>query len=188
MDKTKVRDKYMITGYHDGYYQVRKFTKSQLRSKTYDVKGSECYPVLPNVLETFPNHAKGRYESDDESDDEAHVSPSSQHPSFLVEPGSGSGVSPNATLHDVQSPNLPEDPGQHFSYSPDVGVSGNDQVLDITPPDDIIQPLDISQTVTDTHSKASDAISQTLPETSLPRCSKRVRRPPERFGDCVSDF
>ena len=49
-DKTKARDKYMITSISDDMCQVRKFSKSQFRAKPYDVRIIDCYPVLPTTL------------------------------------------------------------------------------------------------------------------------------------------
>ena len=49
-DKTKARDKYLVTTIDDEWCQVRKFTKSEFRAKAYDVRISDCYPVVPSTL------------------------------------------------------------------------------------------------------------------------------------------
>jgi len=53
-DKCKARDKYiyMVTqiSRDDGWCQLRKFTSSQLRSKTYDVRVCDCYLVAPTIV------------------------------------------------------------------------------------------------------------------------------------------
>ena len=49
-DKTKARDKYMVTEILDEWCKIRKFVKSQFRSKTYDVLVADCYPVTPTTL------------------------------------------------------------------------------------------------------------------------------------------
>ena len=48
-DKTKARDKYIVTKLIDeNNCQIRKFTKSQFRSKVYNVLLSEIFPIIPN--------------------------------------------------------------------------------------------------------------------------------------------
>ena len=51
-DKCKARDKYMVTQISRdyGWCQLRKFTSSQLRSKTYDVRVCNCYLVAPTIV------------------------------------------------------------------------------------------------------------------------------------------
>ena len=52
-DKTKPREKYMVVSIDESTCQVRKFTKSQFRSKTYSIHLTDCFPVIPNKL--IPN-------------------------------------------------------------------------------------------------------------------------------------
>ena len=49
-DKTRSRDKYIVTAVSDNNCQIRKFTKNQFRAKTYHVKKSDCYTIRPTVL------------------------------------------------------------------------------------------------------------------------------------------
>ncbi len=51
-DKTMIRDKYLITSISDDsdWCQLRKFTRSQFRSKTYDIHLCEYYLALPTTL------------------------------------------------------------------------------------------------------------------------------------------
>lgn len=49
-DKTKARDKYMVTAISGEWCEIRKFTKSQFRSKTYDVRLSDCFPITSTTL------------------------------------------------------------------------------------------------------------------------------------------
>ena len=49
-EKTHARDRYIVVGMTDGWCKIRKFTRSQLRAKVYDVKVSDCYPVAPTIL------------------------------------------------------------------------------------------------------------------------------------------
>ncbi len=59
-DKTKVRDRYMVTAKSDLSCQVRKFTKNQFRSKVYDVPLSNCYKVPPSTLaQSTPGPIRG---------------------------------------------------------------------------------------------------------------------------------
>ncbi len=53
-DKTMVRDKYMVASVDSDRCQLRKFTQSQFRSKTYDVRLCDCYPISSTVLEQWP--------------------------------------------------------------------------------------------------------------------------------------
>ena len=53
-DKTRARDKYLVTSVSEPWCQLRKFTKSQFRSKVYDVKLSNCYLVSPTILAQSP--------------------------------------------------------------------------------------------------------------------------------------
>jgi hypothetical protein len=73
-DKTCARDKYLVTSLEHDQCQVRKFTKSQFRSKVYDVPYSDVYPVLPT---TTSNHTHELVTSD-ESDSDADQSVLSQ--------------------------------------------------------------------------------------------------------------
>ena len=47
-DKTKSRDKYLVVETNNCTCRVHKFTKSQFRSKTYEVKLTDCYPIRSN--------------------------------------------------------------------------------------------------------------------------------------------
>ena len=49
-DKTRGRDKYLVVSKNDIMCQLRKFTTSPFRSKTYDVCLSDCFPVVSTAL------------------------------------------------------------------------------------------------------------------------------------------
>lgn len=49
-DKTKCRDRYLVVDVNDTLCRVRKFTKNQFRSKSYDVNLTECYPVKSEMM------------------------------------------------------------------------------------------------------------------------------------------
>ena len=51
-DNCRARDKCMVTKLinGEGWCQLRKFTTSQFRSKTYDVRISDCYIIAPLEL------------------------------------------------------------------------------------------------------------------------------------------
>ena len=49
-DKHSARNKYLVVGLSDDSCEVRKFTKSQFRTKSYTVPTSNCYKVSPNPL------------------------------------------------------------------------------------------------------------------------------------------
>lgn len=69
-DKTKARDRYMITDVKDIHYEIRKFTKSQFRSKTYLVHKLQCYKVKPSILvfDHDPGPIRGLLFNHDEDD------------------------------------------------------------------------------------------------------------------------
>ncbi|XP_067664175.1 uncharacterized protein [Haliotis asinina] len=47
--KTHARDKYLVTGVSEDKCQLRKFVRSQFRSKLYTVRPSDCYHVKPTI-------------------------------------------------------------------------------------------------------------------------------------------
>ena len=77
-EKTRSRDKYIVVNIDSVSCTVRKFTSSQLRSKTYCVPLTDIYPVLSNTLTSgLPLH--GPTHSSDtvgHTCDDAHVTPS----------------------------------------------------------------------------------------------------------------
>ena len=77
-DKTKAKEKYMIINISDEWCQVRKFTKTQFRSKTYDMKISECLPITITVLARSPPGPIRGIESPQHSDDEEECDPLAQ--------------------------------------------------------------------------------------------------------------
>ena len=50
-DKTRARDRYLVTEVNENCCTVQKFVKSQLRSKRYQLKLTEVYPVSPELIE-----------------------------------------------------------------------------------------------------------------------------------------
>ena len=48
-DKCKARDKYIITKLNGDRCEVRKFTTSQFRARTYDVLITDCYPISQTI-------------------------------------------------------------------------------------------------------------------------------------------
>ena len=69
--KLNARDKYMVISISGHTCQLRKFTKSQYRSKTYDVPISECVPLVPPH-----DHAPAQSmpDSESESEDDMYMS------------------------------------------------------------------------------------------------------------------
>ena len=58
-DKTKARDRYLVVQVDDTHCRIRKFSKSQFRSKSYNVKLSDCYLVDATTL-AEPSHGTVR--------------------------------------------------------------------------------------------------------------------------------
>ena len=94
-DKGRPRDRYMVTSVSGGKCVVRKFTGSQLRSKTYQIRPDECYRV-PCEVPTPSNHNLDAMHSDSSEyecipdeikkplDTVRHLIQSSSHPPDLV--------------------------------------------------------------------------------------------------------
>ena len=69
--KCKARERYLVVYVQaDGWCKVRKFTTSQFRSKTYDVKMSECYPVLSECAQLESPRSHDAADSGDDTDEE----------------------------------------------------------------------------------------------------------------------
>ena len=51
VDKHRARDRYIVTSTDGPWYDIKKFTGSQLRNKYYCVKQSECYKVPSELLD-----------------------------------------------------------------------------------------------------------------------------------------
>jgi len=72
-DKTKARPRYLVTSVDGEWCLVRKFSGSQLRSKQYRFRLSECYLVSPTVPQpSVPNQA---IETSSDEDEEGCVPP-----------------------------------------------------------------------------------------------------------------
>lgn len=76
-DKTKSREKYIVTNVANDLCQVQKFTKDQLRSRRYDVLFTEIIPISSDMLPDDLRYPVRGIEKDDSDDD--FVSPAS-HP------------------------------------------------------------------------------------------------------------
>lgn len=70
-DKTKARNRYLVTIVDGNWCDIRKFVGSQLRSSSYKVKRSECFKVPPYFNDSYMLKMQSDYfiESDDDSPD-----------------------------------------------------------------------------------------------------------------------
>ena len=66
-DKTRARDRYLVVSVNEGCCDVRKFVKSQLRAKRYQLKLTEVYPVPPERIE-IPGDIRGLEPAEFEED------------------------------------------------------------------------------------------------------------------------
>ena len=73
--KSRARDRYLVTTVDGAFFNVRKFTGSQLRRTNYRIKKSECYHVPGDLSET---HSPQR--PDDSSGDEEDPLPKNTPP------------------------------------------------------------------------------------------------------------
>ena len=62
VDKHRARDRYIVTFTDGPWCDIRKFTGSQLRNKSYRVKQSECYKVPSEILDPPVGHLLTRME------------------------------------------------------------------------------------------------------------------------------
>ena len=74
-NKSRVRDRYLVTNVEGAFFNVRKFIGSQLRSTSYRIKKSECYHVPGDIAAT---HSPQR--PDDSSGDEEDPIPQTTPP------------------------------------------------------------------------------------------------------------
>ena len=65
-DKTQSREKYIVTSINDEWCQIRKLSHNQFRTKVYDMKLSEVFPVTKQAGSTEMNVV---IESDTDSSD-----------------------------------------------------------------------------------------------------------------------
>jgi hypothetical protein len=72
-DKNRGRDKYLVVNVVDENCIIRKFTKSQFRSKTYTVRIADCYPVLPTYPTVPPRGPDWSHPLSSESDSDLDV-------------------------------------------------------------------------------------------------------------------
>ena len=66
--KTACRDRYIVVNVDDEYCVVQKFVKSQLRSKRYQLKLTEIYPVVADPI-IIPGNIRGCDDTVDDSED-----------------------------------------------------------------------------------------------------------------------
>ena len=75
-DKSRARDRYLIVAVNGDWCTVRKFTGSQLRSASYQIKRSECY-MVPDDTPHVPLKHGQHYDSDTSDDDSPTPDPPS---------------------------------------------------------------------------------------------------------------
>ena len=104
----------MIVNVVDDMCQVWKFTKTQFRSKTYDVKIIDCYPVLPSIPPSFQiyRHIPVAPESDDSSSEETDTIPKhipNSQPSAGSEAQQSTPKQPSEDADEENCPSCPSD-------------------------------------------------------------------------------
>lgn len=77
-DKCRPRDRYLVIAVSDQWCEIRKFTGSQLRAKTYKVRLDECFHIPSAIPSSFAQHTETS--SSDQSDDDCHPLGVSQLP------------------------------------------------------------------------------------------------------------
>ena len=66
-DKSRPRDRYLVISVSDQWCEVRKFTGSQLRAKTYTVRLNECFHVPSAIPTSHPAELSSSDQSDNDS-------------------------------------------------------------------------------------------------------------------------
>jgi len=84
-DKTKARDKYIVTSIVDKKTcQIRKFTKNQFRAKAYNVSFQEIYPIIsPKAIHSNTSQSR-KCSSSSEDSDEAEIHANGQTPGSAI--------------------------------------------------------------------------------------------------------
>ncbi len=166
-DKSRARNRYLVTSVDGIWCNIRKFIGSQLRNASYRVKKSECF-VVPTQLQNTPHPQRGRiddYVSDDEIPVEKRPHPPvpPRIPTELSTPASSSENTESA----VQPSDIVTVTQESQPQCPDI------QAGTTTPP------------------KATDAGPTTLsngPALNGLRRSERHRQPPSHLKDFVMDY
>lgn len=70
-DKTRGRERYIVTEVGDGHCVVQKFVKSQLRNKKLQLKLTEIFPVQPEAI-VIPGRIRGLDHADQDVDEVAN--------------------------------------------------------------------------------------------------------------------
>jgi len=154
-DKTRARNRYLVTSVDGSWCNIRKFTGAQLRNASYRVKKSECYKVP--CLQEYTSHTPHRGLDTDYASDE------------------------DAPLHVAQGPKPPDPP----IIPPDISAPAADSVntgeSDSRMAD---RPIDTT-THEQQSSSPQLALSDTSPITSGLRRSERQRKPPPHLRDYI---
>ena len=121
-DKTRPRDRYMVTSISNGRCSVHKFTGSQLRSKTYQIRLNECYRIpceVPDLSNNRPDIANSDSSDEDCVPDEIR-SPLSGQPvttgATNRQPAAHTSRGGNPESFSAHTPHLPSRP--HRSVRP----------------------------------------------------------------------
>ena len=167
-DKTRGRDKYLVVSINDIMCQLRKFTTSQFRSKTYDVRLSDCFPVVSTTLlqEHDPGPIRGLQDVDD-CEGVTRSEPCTLPPTADM----SSSICPGKSLRPALGQHPPIDTGSH-----DLTQLGQSEVCSPTPPVLLCQTPEVYHNARPDIGIPPDAplpVGQTTP-----RKSTRCKRPP----------
>ena len=175
--KTSARDRYLVVSIDGSWCNVRKFTGSQLRSTSYRIKLSECYPV-PGQIEPTPKLSR-RYSSDSDEniDEETAFSSVPQSPRYVVPTQTPEALAapPSPPTDASQTPNSPFVPNGNVPVSSMVSSICEHQDSVTLPDSPCADEVDVPAT--------DPPISPTIPG---PRRSGRLTRLPAYLKDYVT--
>lgn len=113
-DKTRAREKYMVVGLDNDRCQLRKFTQSQFRSKLYNVRVQQCYPVSSTVKRMWPTQPMRerdeRYVRDDAPIPECPMPQSHEDITLPSAPLDGPPLQPPTPPPDIVEPPVAPNP------------------------------------------------------------------------------
>ena len=163
LNKSRARDRYLVVAIEPPFCDIKKFIGSQLRSSSYHVKLSECFKVPSDLADPLRVPHTRRSNDSDDSD----------------EPGTTS----------CPPPSLPDIPDAISSSAHQLSDSSH-----CVTPQACAFPVDHTMVDTATQPSCPDdtplenAVMSADPPTPDLRRSSRVRRPPTRFVDYVTEL
>jgi len=195
-DKTKCRDKYIVIDMDKSHCKIRKFTKSQFRSKSYDVRVSECYPVFRDKSRQSSIHSGSSSDSNYDSENDPSSTDISRHEAQTTTVEASLSESNYDSEHDQSSTDISNPDAQTITEvaagmpksTPDVTVTQPPSAAVTSTSYDLnIQPPPAAIVQVPSGPEIASSANQQSPRTCVSpvglRRSSRIRKPPEWTRD-----